>query len=230
MTRTVIGFSLAALAAVLPMGQSQRLAQSPAPIRTVEKQSVLSTALPRVHVDVAPAFRFLGRLPFTIRDVAAGERLVFAETEGTRIRRMFVLQFEGYLAHIDQTYRYDFTNAEELGGLRWRSNAFAYAVPAPAAAASAGEAGVMHEWLGARGYSTPPVQLMYRFLTLGDDRRRDELILFYLEGTDDQTWVADMNADTPRWRQRAAALEAAARRSFTVRPMPGPTYDAPGTP
>ena len=223
MARTVIAFSLAALAAALPMGQSQpRPSQSPAPSRTVEKQSVLSTALPRVRVDIAPAFRFLGRVPFTIRDVAAGERLVFAEIEGTRIRRMFVLQFEGYLPHIDQTYRYDFTNAETIGGLRWRSNAFAYAVPAPAAGASAGEAGVMHEWLRARGYTTPPVQLMYRFLTLGDERRRDELILFYLEGSDDQTWLADMNSNTPRWRQRAAELEAAARRSFTVSPVPGP--------
>ena len=212
------------LAATVSAGAFQKPAAqtAPGPSRVVNKQSVISSALPRVRIDVGPAFRYLGRVPFTIRDVAAGERIIFAETDGMRIRRMFVLQFEGFLPQIDQTYRYDFSNAEEIGGLRWRSNAFAYAVPSPDASASAGEAGVMHDWLRTRGYTMPPIQLMYRFLTLGDERRRDELILFYLEGTDDKSWLADMNGDTARWRTRAAQLENDARRSFSVVAQEGP--------
>jgi hypothetical protein len=213
-----IWIALIFAAGTLPAAAVQKPAPptAPSPSRIVDQQSVISSALPRARIEVAPAFRYLGRVPFTIRDVAAGERLIFADTEATSIRRMFVLQFEGYLPDVDQTYRYDFSNAEEIGGLRWRSNAFAYSVPLPDASAIAGEAGVMHDWLRTSGYTTPPVQLMYRFLTLGDERRRDELILFYLEGTDDQSWVADMNGETPRWRARAAQLEKDARQSFRV--------------
>lgn len=42
-------------------------------------------------------FRYLGAHPFRIRNVAAGERHVFVDTDGSRVPRLPLLQFEGFL-------------------------------------------------------------------------------------------------------------------------------------
>jgi len=95
---------------------------------------VISSALPRAPIEVAAAFRYLGRVPFTIRDVAAG----------------------------------------------------------------------------------------------ADHLRRQ--ILFYLEGTDDKSWAADMNGETPRWRARGAHLEKDARQAFRVVSQEGRNEPARSSP
>jgi hypothetical protein len=61
---------------------------------------------------------------------------------------------------------------------------------------------------------------MYRFLTLGDERRRDELILFYLESSDDASWLQEMSSQTPRWQALARRLEADALSAFSILPVP----------
>lgn len=195
-------------------------AQGPPPLRTVEGQAVTSTALPRVRIEVKRPFRYLGRMPFTIRDVAAGERIVFGDLEGNVVRRMVALQFEGFLPHITDIYRYDFSAATQVGPLRWRRNAFAYSTSGTRSADPSSEAATMHAWLANRGYSMPDTQLMFRYLTLGDDRRRDELIVFYLEGTADPSWLEEMEVSSVRWRAMARALEQRSRSSFEVHSVP----------
>jgi hypothetical protein len=186
-------------------------------VRTVEDRTVTSSALPRLRIEVKAPFRYLGRVPFTIRNIAAGERFVFADLDGKRIHRMFVLQFEGFLPHSDEMYRYDFSQAREIAGFLWRTNAFAYAV---ADLEPDSEAATMHRWLAVQGYVVPDILLMHRFLTLGDERRKHELILFYLEASSDRSWLNDLEAETQRWQALATQLESRALNSFTVQPLP----------
>lgn len=187
------------------------------PQRTVDGSLVSSDALPAIRLTVDPAFRFLGRMPFTIRDLAAGERLVFAVVDGRTIRRMFVLQFEGFLPGRPEIYRYDFSQAREIGGLRWRGNAWAYS-DAAQRAGGGNEGTQMHRWLAEQGYETPDVQLMYRFVTLGDERRKDELILFYLEGVDDPSWLPQSETASAAWQAKATELERRALAAFRILP------------
>ncbi len=63
------------------------------------------------------------------------------------------MQFEGFLPQVNEIYRYDFSNAREIGGLRWRSNAFAYRTP-ERQSTEAPEATAMHNWLRAGGYTS----------------------------------------------------------------------------
>jgi hypothetical protein len=220
----------AALATLLACGGAPTRSRVPAAtenaVRTIEDQTVTSSALPRLRTEVKDPFRYLGRVPFTIRNIASGERFVFADLAGKQIRRMFVLQFEGFLPHSDEIYRYDFSQAREIAGFRWRTNAFAYAV---ADLEPASEAATMHRWLSAQGYVVPNVFLMYRFLTLGDERRRHELILFYQEGTSDRSWLDELEEETQRWQALATQLESRALNSFTVHPLPASGEGPPGS-
>lgn len=183
--------------------------------RTIDGQVVTSSALPPVRIEIDPAFRYIGRMPFTIRNVAGGERIVFADAQGKTIRRMVVLQFEGFLPGVDEIYRYDFSRAREIGGLRWRDNAWVYCTAAQIAAGG-NEGTQMHRWLAEQGHQTPDVQLMYRFLTLGDERRKDELIIFYLEGSDDPSWIGKSDAESEVWQAQARVLERRALAAFRI--------------
>jgi hypothetical protein len=185
------------------------------PRRAVEGQVLVSTQLPRIRIEIAPEFRFVGRLPFRIRDVAEGERLVFAETGGTRVTRLFVAQFEGFLPGVEDIYRYSFENARRFGSHRFRHNVFAYVRADADEENPAGEAALTHRFLADRGLELPNVLLVSRFLTLGDDRRRNELILFYMEaGTKHQYDAID--SGSAAGKDLARALEERSLTSFRV--------------
>lgn len=207
---------LAGVGLIVTTAGASQTPNAPAPVRVIEGNSVISSALPRLRVDVKAPFRYLGRVPIRIRDVAAGERIVFGDVDGKRIRRMVVLQFEGFLPHTTDIYRYDFSKAREIAGHRWRANAFGYMVPSGDDARSP-EASTMHRWLREQGYATDETQLMFRLLTIGDDRRRDELIVFYLEGSNDASWLREMEAQTLRWQSLAARLEKDAMAALSIK-------------
>ena len=57
-------------------------------------------------IKVADEFEFVGRHPFAIRDVAAGERFIFVQAEDHRVAKLFMVQFEGFLPGVNDFYRY----------------------------------------------------------------------------------------------------------------------------
>ncbi len=68
----------------------------------------------------------MGKIVFKIRDVAQGKRYIFVETKGRAITRMFIAQFEGFLPDNVMTYNYNFQNARDLRGHRFKQNTFAF--------------------------------------------------------------------------------------------------------
>ena len=149
--------------------------------RYVRHQTLVSKELPAIEIEVSPPFRYEGRFPFRIGDIAAGERLVFVDADGKKVRRLFVAQFESFLPESQEIYRYDFTNAMTLGGHRFRQNVGRYSTAALRAERPGNEAALMHDFLTARGYEVEDELMMSRFVTLGAGDRRSELILFYIE-------------------------------------------------
>ena len=95
---------------------------------TVENNIVVSMQDPALKIKVDPSFEYLGRHDIRIRDVASGERLVFADVEDGHAQRLFILQFEGFNDGVDNAYRYDLSESPEVAGYRWRSNPYAFNV------------------------------------------------------------------------------------------------------
>jgi hypothetical protein len=185
--------------------------------RTVRRNVVTSAAQPAIRIRVAPEFRYVGRVPFRIRDVAAGDRYVFVDADGHRVKRMFVLQFEGFLPGIDQIYRYDVSSARTIGGHKWRHNLWWYSDRAQRAQDRGPEARAMHDWLASGGWIVDDELLMSRFLTIGDETRKHELILFYFENARDHGLsVAELDADESRIGAVAKGLEERSLAAFRV--------------
>lgn len=192
---------------------------TPPQMRTVQDNVLTSKELPAIRIAVDPSFHYAGKIPFTIAGLAGGERYVFVDAEGKRVKRMFVLQFEQWLPGIDETYRYDFTNARELGGHRWRHNIGWYSQSALRISQPGGEATAMHRWLEREGWEVDDELLMSRFLTLGNPDRKSELILFYLErASDNGVTIAELDADESRAAAFARELEERSLAAFRIVP------------
>ena len=113
MTLSIVLFTLSAL----PF-QAERFAAA---------GELVSRSLPAARFLIEDQFQFVGKVPFRIRDIAVGERFVFADSDDTgKVKRLWIAHFESILPTSDEIFRYSFVNATPRGGLRWRINTFAY--------------------------------------------------------------------------------------------------------
>lgn len=225
LARLVRSFSMliAALIAVLiavPAASGQTAVPSQ-PERFVEDNVLHSTALPGIRVRVDDAFAYLGKFEFTLKEMAYGERHVFADTSEGKVERLFIFQFEGFLPGIDQTYNYDFTGAEVMAGFPVRQNTWAYSNEQALRENPQNEGALTARFVRSRGLELEDELMMSRFVMLADDDRRHELILFYLEnasatGHRITTFYDAQGAPSAHWRTVSEGLEARSRASFTI--------------
>jgi hypothetical protein len=94
--------------------------------RSIDGEVVISPSQPAIRVTVAHGLTYLGCVPFKIGSIAHGTRYLFVDADGLHIRRMLILQFEEFTASLNELYRYDMRSAEDIGGYRFRQNAFAF--------------------------------------------------------------------------------------------------------
>jgi hypothetical protein len=210
---------LRALALVMIVPVAVFAQSSSAARRGVEGDLLVSRAFPATRIRVAAPFRYVGSHPFLLGEIARGDRYVFLDADGKRVKRLFVAQFEEILPTSDEIYRYRFDDALELGGHRYRHGTFAFSARASVAENATGELARTLEFLRARGYTLDDELMSSRFVTLGGDRKH-ELILFYMETVPGAGHrLADLVSDdagTPLWREVAVALTERSMRAFTV--------------
>jgi hypothetical protein len=151
------------------------------PARRVDGNVLISDALPSIQIRIDPKIRCVGSFPFNIQDIAAGERYVFAEADGKTIKRMFIAQFESFLPESSEIYRYSFANAMKIKGHLFNHSTFAYSNQEALKENPKGEGALTASFLKAKGFDVQDEWIASRFLTLGDESRKHELILFYLE-------------------------------------------------
>jgi len=188
--------------------------------RWVESGVVRSSRQPGAVIRAGKGFVYAGCLPFEVDDAARGTRYIFVDAEGSRIRRMLILHFEAFVTGSEEIFRYDMTSAEEIGGFRFRQNTFAFPGPGEPARPQ-GEAALTAAFLAARGYEIPGVWLSSRFVTLGDEDRRSELIVFYMEPAPSGTTLDDLyhgEEETSAWRSMQESLEERSRQAFSIAP------------
>jgi hypothetical protein len=149
--------------------------------RRVDNNVLISDSLPQIKIKVDQAIQYVGSFPFKIKDIAAGERYVFAESDGKKIKRAVIAQFEGFLPQSSEIYRYSFANAISISTHKFNHNTFAFTNADAAKENPKGEAALTESFLKKKGFEIPQAWIVSRFLTLGDESRKYELIIFYQE-------------------------------------------------
>ncbi|HKP13068.1 MAG TPA: hypothetical protein VJZ91_13185 [Blastocatellia bacterium] len=158
--------------------------QTPPPprARTVRGQVLTSTATPAVRLEFGKEFRYVGNQEFILYDVARAEQHFFvdADKEG-RIKRLYWVQFEGYLPTNTHTYRYQPNKTVEIGGLTFIADAAArnmkINVSRPDSDGSRARA-----FLESKGYRLASDDVLWqRLVHLVDEAKRDELMIIYME-------------------------------------------------
>src|SRR5262245_30206936 len=111
---TVAYLLLLAVAAGQP-SKGEELRKPPAddsdkPSRSVRDQVLTSTEMPAVKLKFDKEFKYVDGQSFILYDVARAEQHFFVDAdEKGRIKRMYWVQFEGYLPSNKHTYRYKAT-------------------------------------------------------------------------------------------------------------------------
>jgi len=189
---------------VILLGCSSEPSKSPnEKNRAIVNNAIESRVDPKINIRIDPSLKFVGRFDFTIKadstydkefwfkDIAAGERIIFADVRTNIAGALFIAQFEGFLPDNDMIYRYHFDNAIKLGGMKFKNNSLIYDDVAYARERPGNEAQLTRDFLTAKGIAMPKDLFMTRFVTVTDSTRKKEMILFYIE--DAQNW--DLDAD-----------------------------------
>lgn len=158
-------------------------ARPTSPPRRVEGQVLTSTALPAIRLKFDEALKFTGKQSFTLHGIAQAEQYYFVEAdEQRRIKRMFIVQFEGFLPDNDNTYNYPANKTIRLGEHEYITNAAA--VPNVSATLKQNpdtDAAQAAAFLEGKGYRHGEDVMFQRFIRVVDEARRHEFILIYIE-------------------------------------------------
>jgi hypothetical protein len=150
--------------------------------RAVKDQVLTSLETPAVRIEFDKGFKYAGSHSFILYDVAHAEQHFFvdADKEG-RIKRMYWVQFEGYLPGNAHTYRYKVNKTANIGGLEFIADAYARNLKGnPGRPDSDGARA--RAFLESKGYRMASDDVLsQRLVHMVDEAKRDELMIIYLE-------------------------------------------------
>jgi hypothetical protein len=143
--------------------------------RTVDHQTVRSTALPALTVTVSADLPFVGELAYSVRDVAAADEFIFAQSHNGKLERLFIAHFEHFLDSNADVFRYPRLEMAQLGGHEylhqtWAIKQFDLFTDADMAA-----------FLRSHRLTAEPSWLVDRYVRVVDEVSKHEMIFFYLE-------------------------------------------------
>jgi len=212
--------TLVAVALALLLSSTVSKAMEENPNQLVVDGILVSSDEPALAIKVDEKFKYVGRHPIRIRDVAAGERFIFTQANGTSIEKLFIVQFEGFLDGIDNHYRYDLSKQPVIAGYPFRSNGYAFNIIEAIAENPGGESAATRPFLQSKGYSVPDELTMWRSLTVVDEARKKEVIIYYLEDlkTTNLSLAQLYKNDqaTAEWMEIQKELEVRANESFQL--------------
>jgi hypothetical protein len=191
------------------------------PLRRVDGQVLISSRLPAVRLEFDRGFKYAGTQSFILYDVATAEQHFFVDVDAQgRIKRMYWIQFEGYLPTNAHTYNYNSTNIVKLGGFDFFADAWARNIKgSPGRPDSDGSRA--RAFLESKGYRLASDEVLtQRLVHLVDEAKRSELMIIYLEDLGPTGFVAtDLSkggSAFEKWPGVSAALLDRARKSLKV--------------
>jgi hypothetical protein len=152
------------------------------PTRRSDGQVLISKELPAASLKFDTTFKYVGGQSFILYDVARAEQHFFVDAdEKGRIKRMYWVQFEGYLPSNKHTYRYKATKTVKVGGLEFIADASARNLKdSPGRPDSDGSRA--RAYLEKKGHRMAGDDVLtQRLVHLVDEEKRNELMVIYME-------------------------------------------------
>ena len=196
-------------------------AQSEVPPRRFVRGQVLeSTSSPTIRLRLSKAFHFVGKFSFTVPQMANGERYIFADTKGRKVKRLFIAQFETILPDSSEKYNYSFKDALTLGDHKFKPNTFTFSRQAAVKKDPPDEGVLTTEFLTKKGYLLEDEIMVSRIVNVPDKERKHEMILFYMENINDSEHrLRDFYKGEERtqiWEEISRDLTARLFESFVI--------------
>jgi len=197
-------------------------AQKDETLRQVKGQVIKSKTLPAGELEFGKDFKYAGGHKFVLYNVANAEQhfYVDADKDG-HIKRMYWVQFEGYLPNNTNSYNYKGTKTVNIGGLDFIADAYARNIKANPGRPD-GDGALGRAFLESKGYKLASDEtLSQRLLHYIGEKKRDELMIIYLE---DMTGLGFTSADVAkggkaeaRWSEITEGLLARAMKDLKIR-------------
>jgi len=189
--------------------------------RRVKGRTLTSDALPPIKIKFDKDFKYVGSQSFILYNSAQVEQFFFADADQGRIKRIFMVQFEGYLPDNTHTYTYNISNTVKLGALDFMYDTSVVNVPAFRKQYPDSDAGRAAAFLEGKGYQLEGEDIIYqRFVRLVDDARRNELLIIYYENLSGTGFTAaDLSENGRAASQREKVFQEVRQRAlknFTV--------------
>ena len=189
--------------------------------RNVKGQVLDSPELPSVRLKFDSGFTYVGNQEFILYDVARAEQHFFidADKQG-RIKRMYWVQFEGYLPSNNNAYRYRVNKVVNIGGLDFIADAYARNIKGnPGRPDSDGNRA--RTFLEGKGYRIGSDDVIsQRLVHLIGEPKRNELMVIYMEDLAPMgLTAADLGTDgraAARWEEISKGLLERALKGMEV--------------
>jgi hypothetical protein len=207
----------------------QTAAAQAAPVsRKVRGLTLTSNETPRVRIAFGKGFKYVGGQSFVLYDVANAEQHFFVDADARgRVRRLYWVQFEGYLPGNTHTYDYKSQGVVNVGGLDFFADSQARQIPAPDPALASlpsnkiSDGDHARSFLAAKGYRLASNEALWqRFVHMTDASNRSELMIVYLEDLEGTgLTAADLKEGgkaAGRWESVSKELLERARKGMTV--------------
>ncbi len=151
--------------------------------RRVKGQILTSASLPPIRIRFGKAFKYVGSQQFILYDRAQVEQHFFVDADKQqRIKRMFMVQFEGYLPNVSGSYNYSVTKTVSFAGQSYIVDAEVIPnVPAAIKQNAQSDVARAASFLEGKGYRIGEGIVFQRFVRLVDEAKRSEFILLYVE-------------------------------------------------
>ena len=190
-------------------------------LREVKGRVIKSTQLPAPDLEFGKDFKYVGGHRFVLYGVANAEQHFFVDADKDgRIRRMYWVQFEGYLPSNTNAYNYKGTRTVNIGGLDFIADAYARNIKnSPGRPDS--DAALGRAFLESKGYHLASDEtLSQRLLHYIGDPKRDELMIIYLEDLSSlgltAADVAKGGKAEIKWPEISEALLARAQKDLKI--------------
>jgi hypothetical protein len=215
-----LGTALGTFAARSSSSATQQTA--PPPARTVKGEVLTSTAMPALGLEFGKEFKYVGNQDFILYNVARAEQHFFVDADKQgRIKRLYWVQFEGYLPDNTHTYGYKANKIVNLGGLDFIADAGARNLKANPGRPDSDSARA-RAFLESKGYRLASDEVLsQRLVHLVDEAKRNELMIIYMEDLGATGLSAsDLSAGgraASQWDELAKQLLERAVKSMKVR-------------
>jgi hypothetical protein len=156
-------------------------AQTTAPERKVERNSIYSARDPNVRVLLPDSVQYVGADRWNLYDIADCELHAFVDSDmGKNVQRLYWVQFEGYLpSKPDLAHQYDSPRHRTIGGLDFYVDTWVRAKDAETQKGS--DRQHIEELMRSKGFNMPAGMMYVRLVHLLDERKRKELMIIYGE-------------------------------------------------